>query len=170
MKTLRERFFQKVEIPEDKSQCWIWIACLSKNGYGKIGDGPRDSNKTLVASRVSWELHRGTIPDGKFVLHHCDNRKCVNPDHLWIGDSRDNILDCIKKGRRFVARTRTEMIELGMIRFGESHPQSKLTEGDVKEIRSIGGAVSQRELGIRFGVEQTVISAILLRKTWKHVQ
>src|SRR5947207_10424619 len=74
--------------------CWNWISSTWR-GYGifKIG------NKTQKTHRVSWMIHYGPIPDGLFCLHHCDNRKCVRPDHLFLGTAKDNTHDAMNKGR-----------------------------------------------------------------------
>lgn len=75
--------------------CWIWIGPCFNEGYGWFFV----NGKPIGAHRVSWELHNGPIPDGMYVLHTCDVRPCVNPDHLFIGTQKDNIHDAIKKGR-----------------------------------------------------------------------
>ena len=88
---LKDRFWEKVKITQDQS-CWEWQASFNTGGYGQIMDGsiPYGGVRHLVASRVAWELTYGPIPEGKFVCHHCDNKKCVRPDHLYIGDDMTN--------------------------------------------------------------------------------
>jgi hypothetical protein len=77
------------------SGCWLWARACFKNGYGAI----RVEGKTLYAHRVSYELHRGKIPSGAFVLHRCDEPRCVNPDHLSVGTPADNVADMMHRGR-----------------------------------------------------------------------
>tara|TARA_R110000868_G_scaffold319497_2_gene580477 strand:+ start:2884 stop:3231 length:348 start_codon:yes stop_codon:yes gene_type:complete len=103
-----KRFWNKV----DKSpglgngECWEWISCKTK-GYGMF----RLNEKTEQAHRLSYYINNGDIPKGLQVHHACDNRMCVNPNHLWTGTKKDNSDDKVKKGRQAK---------------GESLPQSKL--------------------------------------------
>ena len=92
--TLEERFEEKY-IPEPNSGCWLWLAALDTSGYGKFNMAGR----ILGAHRVSWELHQGSIPEGKNVLHTCDIPSCVNPNHLYIGTQKDNAKDMHDRGR-----------------------------------------------------------------------
>jgi len=113
---IKERFDAKWRINEETG-CHEWTACLLPNGYGAIQlDGKKRSTH-----RVSWELHNGPIPDGLYVLHRCDNRKCVNPAHLFLGTHQDNMRDRDQKGRQ--AR-----------RDGELNPMSKLTNAQRAEM------------------------------------
>lgn len=92
---LADRFWEKVHKTES---CWLWTASV-KDGfpYGQIGHpGTRTPRR---AHRVSWELHNGPIPAGLFVLHKCDNPRCVRPDHLFLGTQSDNLKDAYSKGR-----------------------------------------------------------------------
>lgn len=86
------RFMSKVEKTDT---CWNWKASCHKIGYGDF----RVGKNMRRAHRVSYTLFVGEIPDNKKVLHKCDNRRCVNPDHLFLGTQKDNMIDMIKKGR-----------------------------------------------------------------------
>jgi hypothetical protein len=88
------RFLTCVEKKEDTG-CWVWRGYTYVSGYGGYFDG----EKRRRAHRASWELANGPIPDGMLVLHRCDNRPCVNPDHLFLGTDSDNRRDCVAKNR-----------------------------------------------------------------------
>jgi len=88
----KNRFLEKI-LKSDG--CWQWIAASRGNGYGCM----KVNRKVIDAHRLSWEIHFGKIPDGLLVCHTCDNKKCVNPAHLFLGTHSDNMQDCLKKGR-----------------------------------------------------------------------
>lgn len=156
--TTAERFMKW--FVKDVSGCWNWIgSTIGKSGHGQFRIGDR----SVVASRAAWMIFRGEIPGDDsaygtmFVCHSCDNPKCVNPDHLFLGSHQDNVLDKMNKGRHRYG-----------ISLGEKHGNAKLDEAKVIYIRESGK--TQQELASEFGVAQASIWAILARKTWKHVK
>ena len=136
----KQRFLAKVQKVE--SGCHEWQAGLHRDGYGKFVE----AGKTIQAHRVAYSLFIGPIPTGAWVLHTCDNRKCVNPHHLFIGDRIANIEDMDRKQRRGT--------------------KSKLTYADVEKIKNLlNERYSQAHIAEEFGVDQTTISRIKLGKT-----
>lgn len=149
-----KRFFQKVV---RGPKCWTWISSTSR-GYGMFWL----SGRSVLAHRVSWEIHNGPIPDGMDVLHKCDRPYCVNPDHLFLGTHLDNMADMRRKNR---TGPRAKHINVG-----ETHPRAKLTEDDVRRIRDLYKiGLSQHKIAEKFGVNQGTVSQILSGKIWTHV-
>lgn len=152
--SIEERFWDKVK-RQGTDQCWPWLAgCYHASGpnmYGCIWAG----GKMRGAHRVSWELHFGPIPTGAQVLHHCDNPRCVNPHHLFLGTNYDNVQDKMRKGR------------LGP-RGGESNGRSVLTKDQIVGVRRRYAAneAYQRELAEEYGVTQATISSIVRGDRW----
>jgi len=133
--------------------CWEWIgARYSGTGYGMLGVG----NRPHGAHRVSWEVNCGPIPSGMSVLHRCDNRGCVRPDHLFLGTPADNTADMMAKGRNGFSSTR-----------GMRHPNAKLTDDNARMIKA--SPLIDSDLAWRLGVSKQVIGAVRKGKTWKHV-
>ncbi len=118
------------------------------NGYGQI----RYQGKTAYAHRVAYELAKGPI-DGLYVLHSCDNRKCVNPEHLSLGTFNDNMSDMVEKQRQA---------------HGERNHHAKLTAQQAVAIRSEIG--THREIAARYGVTAPIISMIRSGRIWKLAQ
>lgn len=87
--------FERNTIPEPNSGCHLWMAACDRHGYGQM----RNGQKLIYASHIALELTGVAVPNNKFVLHHCDNPLCVNPDHLFIGNQADNVSDMMLKQR-----------------------------------------------------------------------
>lgn len=92
----QERFWRKVDKPNGENGCWLWTGSFTTPGYGQF----RADGKNLSTHRYAYEISRGPIPKGLLVCHHCDNPKCVRPDHLFLGTHKDNHDDSVAKGRR----------------------------------------------------------------------
>ena len=91
------RFWEKVDVG-GLDDCWLWKKSVRNDGYGQFCVGGR-SGRTIAAHRVAYEIENSHVPDGKWVLHKCDNPSCINPKHLFIGTHKDNYDDMRKKGR-----------------------------------------------------------------------
>lgn len=100
---IAERFWKHVRKTEG---CWEWIGQIQSKGYGwmelnlKRDEAGKERRLRVRAHRMSWQLHKGNIPDEVKVLHTCDNRKCIRPEHLFLGTDKSNYEDAIAKGRR----------------------------------------------------------------------
>lgn len=143
-------------IPEPFSGCWLWTGAITKSGYGRFAI----NRKSQVASRASWLLFKGNIPDGLFVLHRCDTPACVNPDHLFLGTVRDNNRDCISKGR---ANPRG-----GIWQKGEEHHLCKLKTFQVLEIRN--DPRKSQDIAKAYGVKPVTVRAIKQKRIWRWLQ
>jgi hypothetical protein len=113
--------------------------------------------QSILAHRYAYEQHRGPIPVGQFVLHHCDNRSCVNPRHLFCGTQQANVDDMINKGRD---RKR------GMA--GDENHRAKITEAIVREIRA--SPTTAKILAQRYGVSVSQINRVRQRRKWTHIE
>ncbi len=131
-----------------ESGCWIWLGSLNRHGYGKFWFNSRDD----TAHRVSYKLFRGDIPSDRGVLHHCDVRCCVNPNHLFLGLPGDNSRDMVSKDRQAK---------------GVRNGNSKLTKDQVMEVKS--SSEKSQTLADRFGVSHATIWWIRKGATWKHI-
>lgn len=152
-KTIR-KFWSRVRI-DNPNKCWEWTGTKTKAGYGCIWIGGRKGNNRR-AHRVSWEIANSqSVPNQLYVLHHCDNPICVNPDHLFLGTQKDNSDDMRSKGRAVYPHD-------------ETHPFAKLNWIKVKEIREkYSNGIFQKQIAKEYGVAQTTIWQVLHHKTWK---
>lgn len=136
----------------DANGCCLWEGSIMNTGYGCMWDG----RKTDTTHRLSYELHVGPIPPGMWVLHKCDVRACINPDHLFVGTPTDNIRDCVAKGRHRCAAL-----------VGEEAGPSKLKEWEVVAI--LRDRRSNDEVAAHYGVSRQNIRRIRMGETWKHI-
>jgi len=149
-----DRFWAKVDVcgPDD---CWEWQAGILKYGYGEFWL----KGGMIGAHRVAYVLGKSKQPGKLSVCHSCDNRKCCNPRHLWLGTIRDNNQDRDTKGRHVSCP-------------GEKHGMHILTGAEVKEIKNALKNYSQgmcKELGQRYGVSIQTVSNIKCSKSWRHI-
>lgn len=147
---LTARFWEKVQIGE-ANQCWPWLANTCQ-GYGHF----RLSGKIQKAHRLVYRYFYGEIPSGKVVMHLCDNRRCVNPEHLQLGSQADNNKDRDTKGRHIALR-------------GEAHGMSRLTEEQARSVIQLRAEINAKikDLAASFSVSKTTIRDVLNGKTWR---
>lgn len=147
-----DRFWSHVDkggptVRPELGPCWVWIGSRHRNGYGQ---STSKLDKEGLAHRRAWTLTNGPIPGGLHVLHRCDNRPCVRPEHLFLGTHTDNCVDMWTKDR---------------------HPRSAtLTTTDVRAIRDAAASgTSRAALAAQYGVHYMTVTDVVRRRTWKHV-
>ena len=131
--------------------CIEWTGQLDTDGYGQMSI----FRNTMRVHRVSYVLNNGLVPKGKCVLHKCDNRKCLNPEHLFLGTSSENSKDRHNKDRDYHPGR------------GSLHHNSTLTEQDVLEIRTKNCSVNM--YAERFNIHKETVRAIQKRRSWTHI-
>jgi hypothetical protein len=148
--------------------CWEWTGGTSSKGYGRIKYGGRMEQ----AHRVAWETHVGPIPPGMWVLHKCDNRRCVRPDHLFLGTHADNMRDRNQKGRTARGGRTGARLHPDCVARGERTGNARLTSDQVREIRALhaAGNITHKILAARFCVSRRSISAVVTKLAWKHIE
>ncbi len=158
-KGLRPRTMEEVRVAfwvrvEKTSNCWKWIGATQPDGYGSV----TFHGQRWPAHKFAFFLTHGKVTKGLFILHKCDNKGCVNPDHLYEGTTKDNARDASQRGRLNPHR-------------GESCSTSKLTTQNVIEIRKRYRwyKVPASLLAKEYGVCRQLINGIIARKKWAHV-
>lgn len=163
MKTILERFEEKYT-PDPNTGCWLWMAGIDSDGYGRFSE----NNKTIRAHRVSYRLFVDTISDTMNVLHRCDTPPCVNPDHLFLGTSKENTQDMMRKNRWRGG------VPHGIV-VGSKNGRSKLTEDQVLDIRKRYTPATDMERGNsanlakEFSIAKASIFRIIKRQVWGHI-
>lgn len=153
-KSILNKFWNRFEKTENG--CWEWKKTFNGKGYGKIKVERKDRSDKVYAHRFSYMIHKGEIPKNKIVCHSCDNRSCVNPNHLWLGTYKDNMQDASNKNR---------------IRKGEESPKAKLSKEDVIHIKKMLKRfdMKQKEIAKKFNVSRGAIKEINIGNNWKHI-
>lgn len=143
-----EKFWSRVKIgtPEE---CWEWQGATA-SGYGRV----HWRGRVTAANRLAWELTHGSIPDGLLACHRCDNKRCVNPAHLFLGTSQDNSRDMVVKGRSMAGR----------------NPCAKLNAEQVTEIRQLrASGRTLQSIADQFGVNLGTVRALIDGRSWRTV-
>ena len=149
-KELCQRFWEKVK---KNDECWVWIAGKNADGYGKF----TYKGKEKLAYHVAWFLATGSWITHGILMHTCDNPACVRIHHLQHGTEAENIKDRDVKGRANKP-------------LGEANPIAILTIKDVAQIKELlKTSLSQREIGLKFGVSASAVGSIKLGYAWSHV-
>ncbi len=133
------------ERTEVDGECWVWKGARRPNGYGAVRWVLEDGTVFYLPHRASYAAFKGEIPEGMFICHSCDNRACVNPDHLWTGTNADNVNDMWEKGRNQKMLVTEELTR------------------SVQELYKQG--MRQVDLAEKFGISQQSISKIVRRET-----
>ena len=148
-----DRFWTKVnKIP---GGCWEWNAYCDKRGYGIF----RLDSRTVRAHRLSafWAGILPSLDSELLACHHCDNPKCVNPEHLFAGTDADNAQDRIKKGREHYP-------------IGETNPRAKLTENDILAMRQlVANGIPRKDIASQYEISLSQVNNIVNRKHWSHI-
>lgn len=131
----------------------MWNGHKYFNGYGQFNTGAKRVARTHI---LSWILHNGPVEEGRWVLHKCDIRNCVNPEHLYVGSRRNNVDDMLSRGRQ---------------NRGEVNGRSKLTAEKIKVIRYLykNSQLRHEDIAQIFGVTPAAIGMIVRRERWTHV-
>lgn len=150
--TLHKRFWARVSKTDG---CWNFRG-TDRQGYSELRVTSSSADPKEYSHRLSYMLHNGEIPAGAHVLHRCDNRRCVRPDHLFLGSNADNVADKMEKGRQ---------------RRGATAPGAKYTEDTIRRVRSLRQqGMKLREIAVLTGIEDfRYVSDIINHKTWRHV-
>lgn len=140
-----ERFWSHVQV-NGPNDCWWWRASVTTAGYGHFR-----VRGYFAAHRFSYMLRHGFVPSNRFICHSCDNRACVNPNHLWIGDASMNMADAARKNRLFIPRKLTREQVLSM---RAEYSTGNYSFGDLAKVYNVG---------------RSTAGAVISRETWKDV-
>lgn len=154
--TTQERILRR-SMPEPNSGCWLWLGAVMENGYGVSSNrAPDRASHTELVHRQSYRAFKGAIPEGMQIMHKCDVRSCVNPDHLQVGTHLENMADMRAKGRQPKCDRR-----------GCHNGRAKLDDARALEIW-----LSEHRPAIIakiYGVSRCTVNDIKKMRTWQHI-
>ena len=160
---MEDRFWEYVSMKEEKD-CWEWMGTIRSTGYGIFHHG----NIRFQAHRVAWVISNGPVATELDVCHICDNRSCVNPDHLFVGTRKENMRDAINKGR-MTFQTNPEIVRRGV-----DHSMAKLTEDQVRAIRLVcipnHRLFNCKNVARLCNIDKSVVADIVAGRLWKSVK
>jgi len=146
--------FEAKRVELERDDCWVWQGAKYQNGYGMVALR-RGKRKTFSAHRIAWIIANGqNVPEGLMVCHKCDNRSCVNPNHLYVGTGKDNNTDTIIRNR-------------GNRKIGEKCSWAKLSDNEALKI--FHSIERQSVLARKYKVDPSTISQIKSGSRWKHL-
>ena len=155
-----EERYEKIDAVESiDGKCWEWTHSQHPYGYGRISV----KGSWKLAHRFSWIKYNGEIPENKQINHRCHNELCVNPEHLYLGTQKDNVLDAVERGN-FKDRETGDT-------HGEINGKSKISKDDVKRIRKEYEETDKTyfQLADAFGISYAQIGRIVRRERWSHI-
>lgn len=163
------RYVLKIE-----SGCWLWQAGKSSTGYGRVYLDVRGES----SHRIAYALFKSDVPKGLWVLHTCDVPSCVNPDHLYLGTPKDNILDAMNRGRwrgGTYLHLHPERSVLNGNKVprpkGEKHGMAKLRDQQVRDVRDLcATGIPMYKVAKQFNVTQSAIWRIVHHLAWRHIE
>jgi hypothetical protein len=135
--------------PEPTSGCWLWTASLDGKGYGQLGVLTPTGKRPRRAHRLMLQHHTGMDGEGLDACHRCDNRACVNPDHLYWGTRKHNLADMVQRNRQWA---------------------QKLTADAARDIVArVASGEQYKSIAADYGVERAAVCAVIRGRTWGHV-
>lgn len=181
-----ERFWGKVKIGTP-NECWLWLATrqADNDGYGRVGITKRGETWSIRANRLAYALFNGVDPGPYLVCHKCDNPPCCNPHHFFLGNNRQNMIDCRDKGRMPMGTSHYWVMNQPQHMVGERNTKAKITDRHAKKALALyrqqratshvrRGCIRRAyvQFTILFGslLSESQFSKIVYGYFWKHVQ